>query len=344
MSGKILIVSSAPSRQALLGDLLAYFKSRGKPFFLAASSRRLRRRAMHEDWPLGRPLAPWFMFRVWFLKPQTIVLANWPEKLLYSLLPFSPRQVWLEYPEQSPEYFSPLLKKLYAWAGRKATVIVFGNKSAEKIKEIIGHDNVYSLPAVAMHTSAEQESIFKTLATQAERGRFVVGSVLYGLPRLQAERLLSAVSIAQSICPIIELVILGEGKNRAQIQWLIRRMKLERKVWLVGPASDFARWVNQFDVYVIANDKPSLQDVSWAISAMGTALPVLAPQLDWLSDIVTPKTGALIDITDAETIARQLIKLQQDETLCKELGKEARSAAQHFSFDRFAETITKLLS
>ncbi len=343
MNEKILVVSSSRARQALLGDLLSYFKKRGKPFFIAASSRRLRHRASHENWPLGRPLAPWFMLRVWFSKPGVILLVSWPEKILYSLMPFFPRLIWLEYPECSPEYFSPLLKKLYAWSARKATVIVFGNTTAEKIKEIIGHDNVHSVPAVAMHTSAEQESIFKTLAAQTERGRFVVGSVLYGLPRVQAERLLSAVSIAQSICPIIELVILGEGKNRGQIQWLIRRMKLERKVWLAGPASDFTRWVNQFDVYVIAHDNPNLQDVSWAISAMGARLPVLGPQLDWLSDIVTPKTGALIDIKDAETIARQLIKLQQDEALRQALGKEARSSSQEFSFERFAESITKLL-
>lgn len=344
MNYKLLVVSSAPGRQDLLGDLLSYFKARGKPFFLATASRRLRRRARHEHWPLGKPRTMWFIFRVWFQKPETILLVNWPEKLIYSLLPLKPKIFWLEYPESNPEYFSALLKKLYALAARKAELIVFGANAAEKMKKLVGHDRVHIVPAASTHLSVQQDSIFKTLAVQRERGRFVVGAVLYGLPKLQAERLLSALSIAQSVCPIIELVILGEGKNRPQIQWLIRRMNLERKVWLAGPALDFSRWVNQFDVYIVANDKATLSDAAWAISAMNVGLPVLAPQLDWLGDVISAKSGALIDVSDPETLARQIIKLQQDEDLCDKLGSEARRLAPQFSFDRFAEAITKLLS
>jgi glycosyltransferase involved in cell wall biosynthesis len=344
MSYKLLVVSSSLGRQDLLGDLLSYFKSRGKAFFLATASRRLRRRAVHEHWPLGRPRTMWFIFRVWFQKPETILLVNWPEKIMYSLFPLKSKIFWLEYPDSKPELFSALLKKLYALASRRAELIVFGASAAEKMKKLLGHDRIHVVPVASTHLSLQQDSIFKTLAVQRERGRFVVGAVLYGLPKVQAERLLSALSIAQSVCPIIELVILGEGKNRPQIQWLIRRMNLERKVWLAGPALDFSRWVNQFDVYVMANDKASLSDAAWAISAMSVGLPILGPQLDWLGDIVSPKAGALIDVCDPETLARQIIKLQQDEDLCQKLGNEARRLAPQFSFDRFAETITKLLS
>jgi len=366
MSNRLLFISSLPYRQILLGDLLSHFKATGQSFFLLTKSRRLLHRGQAEKWLVKTSrlpvLAPFsfflslpfiwlffglsFIFHLWRWQANVVILSHWPEKIAFSALAnlLGKKVFWLEYPDREVAKFSFLIKFFYRHANKKINFIVFGNKSAENLRSLVGDKNIsVILPAANAH-SLQQHSIFKNLAEQTNRGRFVVGSVLYGLPRDQAERLLSALSIAQTVCPTIELVIIGAGKNRKQIQWLARRMNLERRVWLAGPTSFFQRWIDQLDVYVVASKRPSLEDSAWAITAMTAGLPVIAAQKDWLAEVVNEKTGVLVDVNDPEILARQLISLQQDKNLCERLGKQAKLAAQNFSFNNFVTSFTKLLS
>jgi len=366
MANRLLFISSLPNKQILLGDLLSNFKATRQKFFLLTKSRRLLRRGQHEKWAVKRSLLPvlppivflilllflWlffglsFIFRLWRARTNIVILAHWPEKIIFSPLArlLGRRIFWLEYPERDITKLSPIIKFFYRRFSKNVSFIVFGNKPAATLRSVVGDKNISVILPTSAANNFQQHSIFKTLAEQSKRGRFVVGSVLYGLPRDQAERLLSALAIAQTVCPTIELVIVGEGKNRRQIQWLARRMNLERRVWLAGPTADFQRWVGQLDVYVVANKRPTLEDSAWAISAMASGLPVIAPQQAWLEDVVTAKTGILTDINDPEILARQLISLQQETELCERLGKEARTMAQKLSFENFVNSFTKLLS
>lgn len=366
MTNRFLVVSSLPNKQLLIGDILSSFNSTHQPFFLITKAKRLLRRGQIEKWKIKPSLLPtwpplifiiffpllWlffslpFIFYLWRWKPSTVVLINWPEKVLFSawVRLFKIKLVWFEYPEREFGKLSVWFKFFYQRFSKNVNFIVVGKKTAEALKSVLGDKNVSVILPAALAKNFQQQSIFKTLAEQTNRGRFVVGSVLYGLPRDQAERLLSALAIAQTVCPTIELVIIGEGKNRRQIQWLARRMNLERRVWLAGPTADFQRWVGQLNVYVIANKRPNLEDAAWAIGAMASGLPVVAPLKIWLEDIITPKNGVLTDINDPEILARQLINLQQENELCHKLGQESRLMAQQLSFDQFVVSFIKLLS
>ena len=347
MKNLVLVISSSNGRQAWLADVLQTLNQDGRSINVLAKSKRLVRRLHRERIrakKLTLPVLPpllfcialpilWIFFglvqffRVMSKRPEAIVLCNWPEKIILS--PFSSvfgtKLIWLEDPSQNlfpTLFFIPSLYKRFA-------------------KKV---DSVFTLFPSVIKPVARQHNLFKTLAEAGDRSRFVVGSVLFGLPKDQAERLLSALAIAQSVCPLIELVIIGSGKNRQQIQWLSRRMGLERKVWLAGPTDDFQRWLTHLDTYIIASAEPSLDDAAWALTAMSAGLPILAPQREWLAEVITTKAGALIDIMDPEIIARQLISLQQNETMRETLGKEAQKTAEQFSFERLAHSVAKVLS
>lgn len=365
MKNNWIFISSLRTRQSLLADFLSNCKKNNLNFHLICSSKALKRRGRREYWSFSKlkilPLSflvfiifwplIWvcskliFFFKFISKKPSSIVLINWPEKILLSSLArrFSKNVIWLEYPDFSVKDLPWLIKKLYFKKARNVKTLSFSKEKIEYLKNNGVNDAEYIFFPLS-RTIIEQDSIFKNLANQEKRGRFVIGSVLYGLPKDQAEILLSALAIANSVCPIIELVIIGEGKNRKQIQWLAKRMNLERKVWLAGPASDFGKWLNHLDLYVIASKKPGLEEAAWAMSAMQIGLPVIGPMQSWLADFITPKNGALVDIEDAETLARQFINLQQNEELCKEFGKEATKIANNFSFERFFEAMVNLLS
>lgn len=366
MLKRLLIVTTIRHRQYLLGDLLHHFKTLHQPFFLLAKSKRLLNRGLSEHWSSTKIFLPvitpiifvvllpiiWLIFglaffwRLWRQQIDTVLLFSWPEKIVFSPIVslLKKRLIWVEYPDDYLQNTSKIINFFYKLFGKKAEIIVFGNKPAERLRTLINNEKISVVLPSSPAKRLEQHSIFKTLADKTLRSRFVVGSVLYGLPKDQAERLLSALAIAQSVCPLIELVIIGGGNNRQQIQWLARKMGLERRVWLAGPTTDFSRWIGHLDVYIMANKKPNLEDAAWAIKAMSTGLPVLAPQVSWLEDIVNEKTGARLDIIDPEVIARQLITLEQDLELRKALGKEAKVLSEKLSFENFSESFIKLLS
>lgn len=359
-----MLISTAPGRQFFLADILNAWRTTHRPFFLLARSRRLLKRGQREHWRAKKTLLPilptwlflilvpvlWpcfglvFLIRLWRLKPASVLLINWPEKILFSpLVSLSKtRLVWLEYPEYKNNFF-PLLNILYRRAARRAIIVVFSQSQAEQFRSFVAGDRIAVVPPAALVTAVQQDTLFKTLANKTERGRFVVGSVLYGLPKDQAERLLSALSIAQSVCPFIELVIVGEGKNRRQIQWIIKRMNLERRVWLAGASADFSRWFSHLDLYIMASTRPTLEDAAFGISALASGLPVIGPEISWLQDVISPKVGALIDINDPELIAHQCISFQQAGEKQKAIAESARAKAQELSFERLMEKLTHII-
>jgi glycosyltransferase involved in cell wall biosynthesis len=188
----------------------------------------------------------------------------------------------------------------------------------------------------------QQSDLFRALAGH-QRHRFVIGSVIDGLDKPLVERLLGALTVGLSVCSSLELVIVGEGENRKQLQWLIRKLGLASHVWLPGEGAA-ARWLEHVDVYVLPQTDPGLSEIADAILAMRYGVPVLGPAGASLGDIITAKTGALIEISDAEILARQFIRLQQDETLRKQLGVEARLHAETLTFERLLADMSNVLT
>lgn len=366
MVKRLLLISSLPARQLVLSDLLSHFKSINQPFVLLTKAKRLLKRGYIEKWLVKKSYLPlwspfifliflpllWVIFGLgwlvylWRWHPQVVVLFNWPEKIIFSSLAhwFKLRVIWFEYPERSVDRLPMIVKFFYRRLSRYVKVVVFGQDTAQQFSALFKPQSITILKPASSAKNFKQPSIFNKLAEQNKRSRFVVGAVLYGLPREQAEKLLAALAITQSVCPLIELVIIGEGKNRKQIQWLARHMNLERKIWLAGPTSDWQRWVGQLDVYIMANKKPGLEDASWALNAMAFSLPVIAPMSDWLKDFITAEVGVLLDINNPELLARQLIAWQQNEALVTKLGRGAHKLANNLSFDNFTNSFLKLLS
>lgn len=364
MKDGLLIISSIRQRQLFLSDVLSSLKQTHRRFFLRAKSKKLLARARHEHWQAANmrlPVWPYALFfialpivwlwfglpfivRLWRWNPQSILLVNWPEKIIYTPLAalLGRRLYWLHYPNSTQIDFPPL-SALFRHFAKRAVVITFCQSDAEAIKQYVSPEHVKIIQPGSNLKIEQQDTLFKNLANSgSERGRFVIGTVLYGLPKEPAERLLSALSIAQAICPVIELVIIGEGKNRKHIQWTIKRLGLEKKVWLAGSAADFPRWAAHLDVYAIASTHPTLDDLDYALAALTSGLPIIGPDVDWLRDSIGP-ASCLLNIADPEAIAGQLISLQQTEERRTKLRREAKRLAHNLVFEKSLNDFIQLL-
>ncbi len=281
-----------------------------------------------------------FIFvRSWFSRGAIMVLGHWPEKIFMTPLArlFGKRVMWLDMPGVQAVPSQPLLSWLYQRAQRQAEVIVFGHRvlQAAAVHTI--------LPAAMPEPEVYQHDLFSALADR-QRRRFVIASIIPNLDKRLVERLLSALAVTLTICPSMELLIIGEGEGRKRLQWLIRRMDLQNKVWLVGESATPSRWFEDVNVYIVAEERPGLDSIAGGVAALRCGVPVLTHTSSGLEDIVTAKTGALIDLSDTETLARQLLRLEQDEELRKNIGAEAKRSAEHLTFERFTTDLATIFS
>lgn len=288
-----------------------------------------------------------FGFRTLVFKSRTVICLHWPEKLIFSPIAhfFKWRVLWVEFPDaiKPPHFF--LCKKLYQYSARHSEIIVFSHQQEKLFREHCPKNRSLHLvkPLTYPNAPFHQQDLFKALADRP-RHRFVIGAIVENLDKKVIERLLSALAIGLSVCSTLELMIIGDGENRKQLLWLIRKMGLGNHVWLVGSSTDFVRWLEHVDMYVLPYQNPSLEDIAKTILVMSQGIPVLGHMSAGLDEVINSQTGALIDITDSETIARHIIHLEQAGDLRKSIGKEAKRAAHHLTFEQFILDFSAILS
>lgn len=356
---KILLFSTLPQDQPIIARAFSelsgqgfYFSIKAKAGFLISGSASYSRPwlpvglSLRLLWPLWYFL---YFFRLLaqtlFARPDLLICFSWPEQLILSPIAalFGWRVLWFRAPgtAQSPRGW--LLRKLHGAAAKKAEIIVFNEEVKDKLVFAKSCRTAYALhPALRPQDAPHQQDMFQSMAGRREH-RFVIGTVIESLDRQLIERLLSALTIALTVSPTFALVIVGEGEQRKPLQWLIRKMNLSSHVWLAGTDIAPARWLEHVDVYAMPHDRPGLEEIANAIVAMNYGLPVLASDKAGLGDIITPKVGALVDMGDAETVARQFRRLEQAGDLRKTLGAEAKQAAEGLTFERFVGDLRTIL-
>ncbi len=358
---KILVYSTLAKDQPILTRAMQALAGQGFYFMVTAKNGFRVSQGTSE---YGRPWLPsggsgiglfwpfWYLMyffgilgRTLFNRPDTLVCCYWPEQLILSpcALLFGWRVLWLRVPgfDEGPKGF--ILKKLHKAAARRSEIVAFSGEIREKLTAENFGKIVHALrPALMPQETPHQQDMFQRLAGRRSH-RFVIGATIENLDRLLMERLLSALTIALTVSPAFELVIVGEGEQRKPLQWLIRKMNLSSHVWLAGADISPARWLEHVDVYAMPHDRPGLEEIANALVAMNFGVPVLASHKAGLGDIITSKIGALVDMGDAETLARQFRRLEQAGDLRKTLGVEARREAESLTFERFVEELALIL-
>lgn len=357
---KILVFSTLKDDQPILARALGelsgqgfYFSVKAKSGFMIPGSNDYGRPWLPAgSFSLGVLWPLWYLLYFFALlgrtlvsKPDALACCSWPEQTILSPLAalFGWRVIWFRIPGTVQEPRGWLLRKLQAAAAKRAEIVTFSGEVRQQLEEKgIGKRWHLLRPAVRPQDAPHQQDMFQTMAGRREH-RFVIGAMVENLDRLHMERLLSALTIALTVSPAFELVIVGEGEQRKPLQWLIRKMNLSSHVWLAGSNIAPARWLEHVDVYAMPHDRPGLEEIANAIVAMNYGLPVLASDKAGLGDIITAKVGALVDMGDAETVARQFRRLEQAGDLRKTLGAEAQREAENLTFERFVGDLRVIL-
>lgn len=197
----------------------------------------------------------------------------------------------------------------------------------DKVKTIYNGIDVAGWPVSKL--DRQQKRLELRLGAQ----EFLIGAV----GRLDAQKghgvLLEALAKLRTRYPA-RCVIIGDGPKHAALEAQIRRLSLEKAVWLLGERDDVTAWLSSLDVFALPSLWEGLPNA--LLEAMGLGLPVVASAVDGIPEVVADGVnGLLVSPSQPTALAKRLAELAADPALRARLGQQAqRTVFERFSLAR----------
>ncbi len=183
-------------------------------------------------------------------------------------------------------------------------------------------------PEVIYNGIALEDFARETARPHARPYLFAIGRLV---PQKGFDVLLEA--LAQTTLPELDLVIAGEGPERAALVDLANRRRLSARVHFVGRA-DRPQAVALFQhcaFFVLPSRLEPLGIVN--LEAMAAGKAVIAARVGGVPEIVLDEeTGLLVPGGDAAALAAAITRLAGDAALQRRLGRAGRARVERFSW------------
>ena len=135
---------------------------------------------------------------------------------------------------------------------------------------------------------------------------FVVGNVGRLHPDKDQATLISAFASVIKKIPSSRLVIIGEGRLRANLEKQIKDLDLGALVELKGQIPDAYRYFRAFDVFVLSSDYEPFGMV--LLEAMSAAIPVISTNCGGAIEVLG-EAGMLFQVGDIDTLSKELVNV-----------------------------------
>ena len=140
----------------------------------------------------------------------------------------------------------------------------------------------------------------------------------------------------------IELVLLGDGDQRVELEDYSRGLIHNDRIKFLGFRDDRLALLKSFDLFVMSSTLEGIPRCLMEACAMET--PIAAYEIAGIDQLVShEKTGLLAPLGDKEALKATWIKLLDDTDLAAKLGQGARRyVEEHFSAKRMAAEYSEL--
>src|SRR3989338_270594 len=232
-------------------------------------------------------------------------------------------------------WFVHIFNKLTAWFA-DATVTNFKDGITELRKNSISENKIYYVPNgknIKDYKLKIPKEEAKRLLGFSERNLIITftGRLVWYKGQ---DYLIKAFSSILAKYPNAKLLLVGEGKNRKNLEQLVYKLNLNNKIIFLGSRNDIPQILKATDIFV----SPSLRDGMPGVimEAMAAGLPVIATNADGSKDLIKNyENGIFIPIKDNDVITEKVIELIENKKLAQKLAKNARKTiARDFTIDR----------
>lgn len=377
MLNPVLIIDSSPKKHQSLLNVFDKLSQKDNLFFLLSNNNFLSTQFQARKWPhknlalsnksnslfgqiLFLCLYSYFWLYLFFKilnyklnkKVKVIICLGLREKMLTGLIAkiLNIKLVWMEEdPFEKKNVIKPLLW-LYRLNSRPVNIISFCQNHKQNLINVGLSEKQMFLVNPGTESDAYQNNIFNELVSAEQKSYhkkyFTIGTIVSLSAKHNLETILQAVKISLSVIPNLQLIIVGDGTERKNLQWLAKKMGIDGLAWFVGEQAQLKKWLLSFDVYIESEKIIGLDNMVNILKAMSAELPIIGPRDSGLDDIIIEnKTGTMIEMNNEEMLARQIIKIQQNKKLKQHLGKNGnQNAKTNFSLENTIASINKIIN
>jgi phosphatidylinositol alpha-1,6-mannosyltransferase len=163
--------------------------------------------------------------------------------------------------------------------------------------------------------------------------------------------LLQALALVRVRVPDVELVVIGDGPLRPQLEALARAQGLGQSTRFLGSVPDQERdfWLARADLFAMPSRLPGGGQAGEGfgivyLEAAARGKPVVAGHVGGALDaVIDGQTGLLVDPTDPAAVAEAIVTLLLDRPLALALGSAGAERARRFAWPLIADRVGALL-
>ncbi len=284
---------------------------------------------------------------------NTVVCFGWRERIIFSPLAkiLKINNVWIDHPRLNYKEKSSFFIKYLKSCSGKAKILVFTKFDKKRLIKLgFKEENIVLVPiGINLQEQEYQDNLFSSMAkaekNHAGYNKFTLGTVVDLNYSGQLESFLKVVKICVNVIPELQVIIVGEGKEKKNLTWLVKKMDLEKVVWFVGNQNIYYKWLDDFNVYIALNQNPSFFYLRVLLRAMSYKLPVVALKKKGFEDVVKDDySGFLVNKGNKEDMARKIIELYQKENLRCQFGENGhKEVKENYNFKVEVKKIKKVL-
>ena len=136
--------------------------------------------------------------------------------------------------------------------------------------------------------------------------------------------------------PDYRLVIYGEGPMRQQLETLISSLGLANKVILAGNNSKVWDAIAPAECFLLSSEYEGMSNAMAEALCLG--LPVISTKVGGATEFIKDGVnGYLVDVHDADTMAKRMCEVADNETLRGSMGKEAAKVYELLRADKISQ-------
>ncbi|HEY94021.1 MAG TPA: glycosyltransferase family 4 protein [Dehalococcoidia bacterium] len=200
---------------------------------------------------------------------------------------------------------------------------------------LIRHYGVKSGKVAVVYNSVDSKSIEKIKRGRREKegtkiitvGRIVrhkrMGDIITALHKLSLK------------FPDINLTVVGDGPEKAELERLVERMGMVQQVQFCGSINhnETLELLKTADVFVLNSTYEGLPHT--VIEAMACSVPVIATGIRGTDEVIDDgRTGLLLPLDDEQVLVYAIAKLLEDKKLAERLAEQALAVvSEKFSWD-----------
>lgn len=121
--------------------------------------------------------------------------------------------------------------------------------------------------------------------------------------------------------------VIGDGEERARLEQLIHRRKLDSIIFLVGYVPGARSYLSALDIYLLPSRKEGLP---WVLLEAGYAqLPVIATGVGGITDVINHEQNGIITHIDHHQMGDAILKLAKDTPKRISFGKKLKKQIEN---------------